>query len=206
MRIKLIITIIICVGLNLLSAQNTSVKIIGKVVESNNNLPVEFATIALLDTTSKQALTGTITAEDGTFTIRTNETNFYLEVSFIGFKTKTITEFEIKNKKIDLETIVIEEDSQALDEVIVRAEKSQLEFKLDKRIFNVGTDLSSSGASALEVLNNIPSVNVNIEGEVSLRGSQGVQILINGKRRQIIEVRQIPGAGIVDVWLLFVKS
>ena len=77
--------------------------------------------------------------------------------------------------------VVLSEDLQALGEVIVRAEKSQTEFKLDKRIFNVGSDLSSTGASALEVLNNVPSVNVSIEGVVSLRGSQGVQILINGK-------------------------
>lgn len=181
MRIKLIIIILICVGLNLVSAQNVSIKITGKIVESNNNLPIEFATVALLDNTSKAPLTGTITAEDGTFMLKTNEINFYIEVSFIGFKTRTINDFKIKNNKIDLKTIILSEDNQALDEVVVRAEKSQMEFKLDKRIFNVGTDLSSTGASALEVLNNIPSVNVNIEGEVSLRGSQGVQILINGK-------------------------
>jgi len=65
--------------------------------------------------------------------------------------------------------------------VLISAEKSTTEFKLDKRVFNVGKDLSSTGASALEVLNNVPSVDVNIEGEVSLRGSTGVQILINGK-------------------------
>lgn len=181
MRLKLITITLVLFSLHLLPAQNSTIKITGKVVESNNNLPVEYATIALLDKTSKNAITGTISAKDGTFIIKTNETNFYIEVSFIGFKTKTISDFQIKNNKIDLKTILIEEDSQSLDEVVVRAEKSQLEFKLDKRVFNVGTDLSSTGASALEVLNNIPSVNVNIEGEVSLRGSQGVQILINGK-------------------------
>ncbi len=78
-------------------------------------------------------------------------------------------------------TIGLSADGQTLDEVVVRAEKSQTEFKLDKRVFNVGKDLSSTGASVLEVLNHVPSVNVNIEGEISLRCSQGVQILINGK-------------------------
>ena len=145
--------------------------ITGKVIESNNNLPIEYATISILDSKSKKPLTGTITSQDGTFSIKVSDTNFFIEVSFMGFKTKTFKDFEIIKNKIDLKTITLSEDNQALDEVIVRAEKSQLEFKLDKRVFNVGTDLSSTGASSLEVLNNIPSVNVNIEGEVSLRGN-----------------------------------
>ncbi|KAA5823590.1 TonB-dependent receptor [Algibacter amylolyticus] len=165
-------------SLNLASAQ---VIITGKVLESNANLPIEYATISVIDTNSKTPLTGTITAEDGTFSLKTNETNFYIEVSFMGYESKTIKQFDIVKNTINLKIITLSEDNQALDEVVIRAEKSSTEFKLDKRVFNVGADLSSTGASSLEVLNNLPSVNVNIEGEISLRGSQGVQILINGK-------------------------
>ena len=82
---------------------------------------------------------------------------------------------------VDLGIIKMSDNINDLDEVVVRAEKSTTEFKLDKRVFNVGKDLSSTGAGALEVLNNVPSVNVDIEGGISLRGSSGVQILINGK-------------------------
>ncbi len=164
-----------------LNAQNKTVDIIGKVIEGNNKQPIEYATISILDKTSKRAITGTISAPDGTFSIKTQASNFYIEISFIGFITKTINDFNVINEKIDLQTMVLNEDPEALGEVVIRAEKSQTEFKLDKRVFNVGKDLSSTGASALEVLNNVPSVNVNIEGEISLRGSQGVQILINGK-------------------------
>ena len=164
-----------------LYAQNETVKIVGNVVEVNSKQPIEQTTILLLDKTSREAITGTITAPDGTFSIKTQASNFYIEISFIGYTTKTFSVFKIVNGKIDLKTIVLEENQQSLDEVVVRAEKSQTEFKLDKRVFNVGKDLSSTGASALEVLNNVPSVNVNIEGVVTLRGSQGVQILINGK-------------------------
>ena len=88
---------------------------------------------------------------------------------------------EFNGNRANLGVIPMKEQIQTLEEVDIRAEKSQTEFKLDKRVFNVGRDLSSTGASALEVLNNVPSVNVNIEGQVSLRGSSGVQILINGK-------------------------
>ena len=178
---KFVIFLFFLFGLSIVTAQNTKILITGKVLENNNNLPIEYATISLLDKVSKKPLTGTITAEDGTFSIKASATNFYIEVSFMGFKVKAINNFEILKNTVDLKTIILTEDNQALDEIVVRAEKSRTEFKLDKRVFNVGTDLSSTGASSLEVLNNIPSVNVNIEGEISLRGSQGVQILINGK-------------------------
>ena len=166
---------------NPLVAQNQPIEISGKVVEYNSGLPIEFATIMVADQQTKVAIAGMTTDMEGRFSISVEPAEVYIEVSFIGFNTKIIEEFSIKNGQVDLGTIALEEDSKTLDEVVVRAEKSSTEFKLDKRVFNVGKDLSSTGASALEVLNNVPSVNVNIEGEISLRGSKGVQILINGK-------------------------
>lgn len=163
------------------TAQQQELHIKGAIIESSSNLPVEFATVLIADKTTEKPITGTTTNEKGQFQLQTTASNFYIEVSFIGFNTKKIEQFTIKNGQIDLGTIVISENLAELDEVVVRAEKSQTVFKLDKRVFNVGTDLSSTGASALEILNNVPSVNVNIEGQISLRGSQGVQILINGK-------------------------
>ena len=161
-------------------AQN-AVTIVGKVLETNSKNPVGFATIALIDNSTKKPITGTITVEDGSFSLTTEASNFYIEISFIGFDTKTISDLNSENGIIDLQTQYLDQVLTGLDEVIIRAETSQTEFKLDKRVFNVGKDLSSTGASAYEVLNNVPSVNVNIEGEISLRGSQGVQVLINGK-------------------------
>lgn len=162
-------------------AQSADIPIHGRVVESNNNLPVEFATAVLIDKETGETLTGTTTDDRGVFDLIAKHANVKLEISFIGFESLTIPDVELINGKIELGIITLVEESEVLDEVIVRAEKSQTEFKLDKRVFNVGKDLSSTGASALEVLNNVPSVNVSIEGAISLRGSQGVQILINGK-------------------------
>ncbi len=162
-------------------AQNSAIEVVGKVIESNSKEAVEFATVMIADADTKDPLTGTTTDADGNFSLSTTAERFYVEVSFIGYVTQKITDITITNGKVDLQTIVLGENSQTLDEVVVRAEKSQTEFKLDKRVFNVGKDLSSTGASALEVLNNVPSVNVSIEGTISLRGSSGVQILINGK-------------------------
>ena len=164
-----------------LHAQKDGIGITGKVVESSGQRPVEFATVMVSDKTSGQMLKGVTTGPDGRFSVEVASADVYLEVSFIGFTTRTVKDFEIVNGRANLGIITLSEDSEVLDEVVVRAEKSTTEFKLDKRVFNVGKDLSSTGASALEVLNNVPSVNVNIEGQISLRGSSGVQILINGK-------------------------
>lgn len=164
-----------------LIAQNPGNSISGKIIDRGSNQPIEFATIMLLDATTDKQLTGTTSDMDGQFELSFNGTNFYVQVSFIGYVTQTIRDISIQGEKVDLGMIQLVENSQTLDEVVVRADKSQTEFKLDKRVFNVGSDLSSTGASALEVLNNVPSVNVNIEGQISLRGSSGVQILINGK-------------------------
>lgn len=177
----LLLILIILIHCGLVIAQSTRLKITGMVVENEGNQPLEFATVKLLDQNTNNLITGTSTDLDGRFTLETNSSSFYLEVGFIGFETLLITEFDFQNGLADLGNVSLSSDAQTLDEVTVRAEKSVTEFKLDKRVFNVGKDLSSTGASALEVLNNVPSVNVNIEGEISLRGSSGVQILINGK-------------------------
>lgn len=162
-------------------AQSPVTTIVGKVIEEATQQPIGFATVLVADSETEKPITGTTTLEDGSFTLETDAENFYIEVSFLGFQTKSFAQPPAKNKSIDLGTIVLIEDAEQLQEVVVEGEISRTEFKLDKRVFNVGKDLSSTGASALEVLNNVPSVNVNIEGQISLRGSQGVQILINGK-------------------------
>ncbi len=184
MKVKLI-NIVLCICFTFLSnslfAQKTNLEIKGTVLESNGQKPIEFATVMIADKNTQKAITGVTTELDGTFSVYTDSPDFYVEISFIGFVSQTIKDIPIVGSIADLGTILLSENSEVLDEVIVRAEKSTTEFKLDKRVFNVGKDLASTGASALDVLNNVPSVNVNIEGQISLRGSTGVQILINGK-------------------------
>jgi outer membrane receptor protein involved in Fe transport len=161
-------------------AQNT-LKISGEIIEQETGYPIPYATIIVKDKTTSTNLKGSISDEEGKFTVKTSKSDFYIEISFMGFKTITLKDFVLKNAQINLGIIKLVPDNQALDEIVVRAEVSKTIFKLDKRVFNVGKDISSSGASALEVLNNVPSVNVSIEGDISLRGNAGVQILINGK-------------------------
>ncbi|MBU1821872.1 MAG: TonB-dependent receptor family protein [Bacteroidetes bacterium] len=185
MNLKLhYISILLCLifGATTATAQNnTKVTVTGMVKDKLTQQPVAYATVMIGNKETGEAITGTTTGEDGSFSITTGATDFFVEVSFIGYESQSKRDINIRDGKVDIGVIQLAEDSRALQEVVVRGEKSRTEFKLDKRVFNVGQDLASTGASALEVLNNVPSVNVNIEGQVSLRGSAGVQILIDGK-------------------------
>ncbi len=161
-----------------LLAQNT---LTGRVVDKSSGQPIEFATVLVSDASTGAGIGGTTTDLAGNFNLTAKTENVYLDFSFIGFETRRVEGITFSGGVADLGLVELAATGQTLDEVTVRAEKSQTEFKLDKRVFNVGKDLSSTGAGALEVLNNVPSVNVTIEGDIQLRGSGGVQILINGK-------------------------
>lgn len=184
---KSIVQVILClffissVVQNLSAQTKKGITIIGKVIEKSGQNPVEFATVMIAHQETEKLITGTTTKADGSFELQVDSNNFYVEISFIGFETQRITNIPVVEGKADVGVVELSEDGEVLEDVVVRAEKSQMEFKLDKKVFNVGKDLSSTGASALELLNNVPSVDVNIEGQVSLRGTSGVQILINGK-------------------------
>ncbi|TXF84380.1 TonB-dependent receptor [Neolewinella aurantiaca] len=153
-----------------------TIELTGRVVEGSGQ-PVEFATVKVIEPDGGNMITGTTTDTDGRFKLAAPRPDVQLEISFLGFAPVLIEDIE----GTDLNNIVMRPDGETLDEVIVTSERSTTEFKLDKRVFNVGKDLSSAGASALEVLNNVPSVTVTIEGQINLRGSGGVQILIDGK-------------------------
>jgi hypothetical protein len=182
MKLKIILLIlVICGQSGFVLAQQQSIAIEGTVVAGDKQQAVEFATVIIANPKTRKPIKGTTTALDGTFELKTDVSDFYIEISFIGFDARLIEDFEIVEGKVSLGTIDLAINTTALDEVIVRAEKSTTEFQLDKRVFNVGKDLSSTGMSALELLNNVPSVQVSIEGIISLRGSTGVQVLINGK-------------------------
>ena len=163
------------------AAAGVTVTVTGRVTEAAGQTPIEFATVLLAAAADGRTLGGTTTGPDGAFTLSSPTEAVYLDVSFLGMETKRVAAGPVTDGRMDLGTINLAGLGQDLEEVTVRAERSTTEFKLDKRVFNVGEDLASAGAGALEVLNNVPSVNVTIEGQVQLRGAGGVQILIDGK-------------------------
>jgi outer membrane receptor protein involved in Fe transport len=153
----------------------------GMVLDASDGEPVPYATVVLHSSQTNQFIEGTTTKDDGRFTIVSDSSRVYLKFSFIGYEPLEIRDFNIESGKVQLGRIELKQDAELLNEVNIIAEKSSVEFRLDKRVFHVGKDISSTGVGALEVLNNVPSVNVDIEGTISLRGNEGVQILINGK-------------------------
>jgi len=164
-------------------SENLNVGIIKGQLLSIDNQPVAYASVSLFDTDEKLLL-GTISEEDGTFLLeKVALDTVILDVQFLGYQTyRKELILNRKVKKINLESVLLEEDAKQLEEVVITAEKSKYSLQLDKKVFEVGKDAMSQGGSALEVLEQVPLVTVEPSGSVSLRGSSAVQILINGKR------------------------
>ncbi len=156
----------------------------GKIIEANSKQPLEYATLILTHLKSKR-VAGGVTNQNGSFSIEVPKGEYGVKVEFIGFKTKTLPNKQL-TENTNLGVITLSEDTETLDEVEVIAEKSTVEIRLDKKIYNVGKDMTVKGGNASDVLDNVPSVNVDAEGAVSLRGSENVRILIDGKPSALV--------------------
>ncbi|MBB4078822.1 outer membrane receptor protein involved in Fe transport [Lewinella aquimaris] len=155
----------------------------GSLVQDGNGEPLGFAT-AVAYSAADSSMQGNATTEvDGSFTLSLGPGSYYLVFQFLGFDNKVIRGIEIAptDGAIDVGTVRMTQSGLALETVEVTTERSQMVMKLDKRVFNVGKDLTGAGNTAADILNNVPSVNVDPEGNVSLRGSNGVRILVDGK-------------------------
>lgn len=179
-----IVRFIIClslIGIGQLSYAQTSIKITGRVLEETSGQPLPYASVVAKRIGTNDVLSGTIADDSGAFELTTKTSRFFLEVTFIGFETLVLDSFTFTKGRLELGKVKVKQNAKSMEGVEVRAEKSAVTFQLDKRVFNVGQDIASTGVGAMEVLNNVPSVNVDIEGNITLRGNSGVQILINGK-------------------------
>lgn len=192
-NIKFIVTFILLINSFLNYSQQsqnaTKYKVSGKVVEKTTNLPLEYATVTFLNPTTSKGIYGGITNNKGEFDIEVGEGTFDVKIEFISFKSE-----EIKSKSITKNTVLglfaLGEDATQLDEIVVRAEKTTVEIKLDKKVYNVGNDLLVKGGTVSDVLDNIPSVSVDVEGNVSLRGNENVKILIDGRPSNAINITE----------------
>lgn len=155
----------------------------GKIIDARSKEALEFVTVSLRRQGADALLKGTITDEEGGFVLEgLAEGSYVLTVSYVGYKDlNRNVEITSSSPRVNLNRLLLEEDSQLLGEVEVVGQKSQMRFELDKRVFNVDQNIASTGGSASDVLTNIPSVEVDNEGQVSLRGSSSVTVWINGK-------------------------
>ncbi|OSY87043.1 TonB-dependent receptor [Tenacibaculum holothuriorum] len=200
---KQILTLIFCTISCFCFAQTYTIS--GKIADKNTKETIPYATVIIKSKTNNKTITGGITDDKGTFEISKIPVNdFFVEVQFIGYKTITK---EVKNnkRKTNLGTLFIEESAQVLDEVSIVAERSTIEQKIDRKVINVGKDLTTAGATASDIMGNIPSVSVNQDGEIALRGNENVRVLIDGKPTNIEAsqlLQQIPSASIKKIELI----
>ena len=197
----------LCLGIScllvttLLTAQNnrnwqgrqgkpSPVSVSGKVIAATSDQPLAFATISLFSKRDSSLVAGAISNEDGTFLMEARPGRFYAIVDFLSYEAKAIDSIAIQRgaTTYDIGVIKMLENATTLAEVEVTGERSQMQLHLDKRVFNVGKDMSNIGRTASDILDNLPSVQVDIEGNVSLRGSENVRILVDGKPSGLIGI------------------
>ncbi|QZK90591.1 TonB-dependent receptor family protein [Flavobacterium sp. CHNK8] len=178
------------------------IKITGKVIEKISKQPLEYATITFSLPNNPKPVAGGISNATGDFDVEVKPGTYDIKIEFISFKGNDIKQKSL-TKSTNLGVISLEEDAAQLNEVIVRAEKTTVEIKLDKKVYNVGSDLMVKGGTVSDVLDNIPSVSVDVEGNVSLRGNDNVRVLIDGRPSNAINIsealRLIPADAIEKV-------
>lgn len=177
--------------------------ITGRVINKQTGEPVDFANVQLIDATTKKPLPiGTNTDENGAFTLPDVKDGKYLvRITNIGSVDQE-RPATVAGGTVNLGTVKLAEDTKMLEEVVVEGVRSQMRFELDRKVFQVDANVVAAGASASELLESIPSVEVDQDGEVSLRGDSSVTVWINGKesgltadnRAQILE--QLPAESI----------
>ena len=184
---------------------NTSdIVLSGKVLDNDDSFPLEYATVTLVNTKDPKAITGGITDQNGEFNITAPAGTYDIKVEFISF-VPNIKKAQKLTENTSLGTIRLAMDAATLENVMVIAEKTTVEFKLDKQVYNVGKDLTVRGGTVSDVLDNVPSVSVDVEGNVALRGNDDIRILINGKPSGLVglnssdALRQLPAESIERV-------
>ncbi|GAB5400022.1 MAG: outer membrane beta-barrel family protein [Aureisphaera sp.] len=181
----------------------TPVTIYGNVLDRDSQNPLEFATIAVVNKNG-EVVSGTITDAKGKYTMEVPSGVYSIRFEFISYKTETLQNQRIF-QSTKLPNILMSLDTESLDEVVVRAETTEVQIRLDKKVYTIGKDLTTSGATVSDALDNVPSVTVDVDGTIALRGNENVRILINGRPSAIAgfgstdALRQLPAEAIERV-------
>ena len=209
MRTILLLSLFVC-PLVVINAQRPApgnfkkIQLTGTVIDEETKQPLEYTSIALRNERNPDRVQGGITGVDGKFEIAIFPGKYNITIEYIGFEPK-ILEGVVLRENTDLGTVALVISAAALDEVELVGERTEVEIRLDKRIYNVGKDITVRGGSVADVLDNVPSVSVDVEGNVALRGNDNVRILINGKPSGLVGIsgpqglRQLPAESIEKV-------
>jgi outer membrane receptor protein involved in Fe transport len=202
-----------CVLLTLnLPAQNSSLgTVAGTVVDKTTNRPMEFVNVVLRNRADSSIAAGTETDSKGKFRfVDVSPGDYFIRFSFIGYAERVTSAHRIdaRNETWNLGAVALTESSVNLDEVVITGEKAFFNNSVDRKIYNISQDIMSKSGSTSELLQSIPSVEVDIDGNVSLRGSSGVLILINGKtsplmaKNSAVVLQQMPASSIERIEII----
>ncbi|MCT4614698.1 MAG: TonB-dependent receptor [Marinifilaceae bacterium] len=165
-------------------AQQKKCLITGVVIEKESNKTIEYATIALYNQTNNKLVTGSISNIKGIFKIENiNSGIYYIQLSFIGFRDKKISNIKITDnlKTIDLGIISLEHSKNQLAEINIITDKKPIKYAIDKKLISVSNHITASGGNAIDILENATSVDVDLEGNISIRGNSNFTVLVDGK-------------------------
>ena len=183
-------------------------QISGVVIDSISGKAVEYSTVALFRKNNMELVNGTITQKNGRFFMEKISTgNYFIKISFMGYDDKIISNIKITKDKhiINLHKIRVQESLQTLDEVVIDGSAPRIDYKIDKKVINVSKQITSISGTAVDVLENVPSVKTDIEGNVSLRGSSSFTVLIDG-RPSVLDandaLQQIPASTIDNIEII----
>jgi outer membrane cobalamin receptor len=190
------------------NAQNSFDNLIsGKVVDDGTGIGLEFSNIVLLHSNDSSQAKGTVTNNEGDFEIESIPPgNYFLRASYIGYESKVIDNIIIsEDSEINLDEIGLVMKYFKTDDVIVSDERAPISYEIDKKVINVSEQFTSLSGNAVDVLENVPSITVDIEGNVSLRGSGSFRVLVDG-RPTIMEaneiLQQMPASSIENIEII----
>lgn len=183
-------------------------KITGTLIDTLTDHPVDYATVALFSENEEKLVTGTLSKNGGQFALESiNTGKYYLEISFMGYEKRIVKNIFINrnNMFVDLGIIYLERSVTNLEEVVVEGDAPSIDYQIDKKVINVSKQLTSVSGTAVDVLENVPSIRVDIEGNVLLRGSSGFTVLVDG-RPSILDpndaLQQIPASTIDNIEII----
>jgi outer membrane receptor protein involved in Fe transport len=186
-------------------------RVSGKVVDSQSNQPIEYANVVIYRWKDSTVANGTVTNADGRFTIeKLMNGRYFMKVSYIGYATKRFDSLTVRpgNSNFEYASIKLNSKNVNMNEVVIRSEKEAANFNLDKKVYNVDKNLANSGGTAVDVVQNIPAVQVDADGGVTVRGNSNITVLVDGRPAQLAGfsgsdvLAQIPASQIESIELV----
>ncbi len=192
----------------LIGAQAQKGSVRGRVTDARSGESIEYATVALLNPKDSTLKGGTVTEGNGSFRLEAPYGRYLLRITFVGYEPqyyKNAVTISAEHPSVNLGKVAINPQATMMEAVEISAERSMVEYQLDKRVVNVDKNIVSGGGTATDVLEQVPSVAVDNDGNVTLRGSSNVKVLINGRPSELLSsdlaslLEQIPASTVENV-------